>query len=188
MKYLRSVSHTYPPDSITTALSGQRTLLPYKLFSRPRIQRPVMCVELDNFRKRRAQLTRRSQRQHLTPFEDPKRTSKPHPALVAPPSSDERNRPTGRDENTLVCKELVMWLLGEASRWKDSDCENPDNERRTSEHAPEGPVERVDALRIMGDAVNQLTDKSGARVARVTDEGFAGIMGATDTSRNKSFF
>lgn len=51
--------------------------------------------------------TRRSQPLSMTPLEDLKRLAKPRRAVVAPPSSDETNRPTGHEGNKLNRKGLM---------------------------------------------------------------------------------
>lgn len=44
--------------------------------------------------------TRRSQLQLLSPFENLERMVRPCRAVVAPPTGDETDGPTGREENT----------------------------------------------------------------------------------------
>lgn len=106
-----------------------------------------------------ARRTRRSRLMLLARLEDPKRMAKPRRAAVAPPRSDETNRRMGREENTLDGKELIMRLLEKAFCQKDSNRESLRAQKRTFEPGREGPVERVEAPKMMEDAVNQLMDK-----------------------------
>lgn len=65
--------------------------------------------------------TRRPQLQLSTLFENPERMVRPKQAVVAPPASDETNRPTGREENTMKLEELITRLSEKAFDQRDSD-------------------------------------------------------------------
>lgn len=57
-----------------------------------------------------AHKTRRLQPQMMAFFDSPERMSESRRTMVAPATSDERNRPTRPGESTLKCKKLIARL------------------------------------------------------------------------------
>lgn len=112
--------------------------------------------------------TRCSQPQLLTPSENMERMVRPQQTAVAPPRSDKTDRPTRRKENMLNLEELMTRLLKKASKEKNSDRVSLGEERRTTKPVSDGPAEQEKVLKMVEDAVNQITDTLQTRAVRVT--------------------
>lgn len=73
------------------------------------------------------------QSQLLTTFENPGRIVRPQRAVMSFPINVEADHPARRDEETLVCKVLLIQHLQQASSYKDPERESQDEQQRTSD-------------------------------------------------------